>query len=77
MVKAIVDIDENANRILNIVKAKENLRDKSEAINLILTMYGKEMLESELKPEFIIELLKAQSEKVVEVKDWKKHFGLD
>ncbi len=44
MVKAIVEIDENANRILNIVKAKENLKDKSDAINLILNIFGKEML---------------------------------
>jgi len=77
MVKAIVNIDENANRILNIVKAKENLKDKSEAINLILNIYGKEFLESELRPEFIKELIKAQNEEVVEVKNWDKHFGLD
>ena len=77
MVKAIIDIDESANRVLNIVKAKENLKDKSEAINLILSIYGKEMLEEELKPEFITELLKAQDEEVVEIKDWNKHFGLN
>jgi len=77
MVKAIVNIDENANRILNIVKSKENLRDKSEAINLILTAYGKEMLEPELRPEFITELLRAQNEESVEILDWNKHFGLD
>lgn len=77
MVKAIVEINNEANRILNIVKAKENLKDKSEAINLILSTYGKEMLEEELKPEFITELFKAQKEEVVEVSDWDKHFGLN
>lgn len=77
MVKAIVNIDDNANRVLNIVKAKENLKDKSEAINLILSSYGKEILEEELRPEFISELLKAQNEEAVEVKDWDKHFGLN
>jgi len=76
MVKAIVDIDEGANRILNIVKAKENLKDKSDAINLILTIYGKEMLEPELRPDFIKEVLDAQNEGVVDVGDWNKHFGL-
>ena len=76
MVKAIVNINDDANRILNIVKSKENLRDKSEAINLILTLYGKEMLESELKPEFISELLRAQTEETVEIPDWDKHFKL-
>ena len=76
MVKAIVNIDENANRILNIVKAKENLRDKSEVINLILKIYGKEILESELRPEFIKELMMAQNEETVEIDDWDKHFNL-
>jgi len=77
MVKAIVNIDEKANRILNIVKAKENLKDKSEAINLILNIYGKEMLESELKPEFIKELLAAQNQEVVKIDDWNEYFGLN
>ena len=77
MVKAIVDISESANRILNIVKAKENLRDKSDAINLILNIYGKEMLESELKPEFIKELLMAQNQKTIKVNNWNEHFGLN
>jgi hypothetical protein len=77
MVKAIVNIDEGSNRILNIVKAKENLNDKSEAINLILTLYGKEMLAPELRPDFIKELLKAQNEEAVKIDDWDKHFGLN
>ena len=77
MVKAIVDISESANRILNIVKAKENLRDKSDAINLILNIYGKEMLESELKPEFIKELLMAQNQKTIKVNNWNEHCGLN
>jgi len=77
MVKAIVNIDDSANRILNIVKAKENLKDKSETINLILNLYGKEILESELRPEFISELLKAQNEEIVEISDWNKYFGLN
>jgi len=76
MVKAIVDINEDANRILNIVKAKEDLKDKSEALNLVLNIYGKELLEPELRPEFIKELLKAQKEESVEVDNWDKHFDL-
>ena len=74
MVKAIVNIDERGNRILNIVKAKENLKDKSDAINLILSIYAKEMLEPELKPEFIKELLEAQNEKTVKIKDFSQYY---
>lgn len=77
MVKAIINIHERANRIINIVKAKENLKDKSDAINLIIELYEKEMLEPELRPEFINEVLKAQKGEVIEIGDWNKHFGLD
>ena len=74
MVKAIVDINEEANRVLNIVKAKENLKDKSDALNLVITMYGKEMLEPEFRPEFIQELLIAQKERTIKVKDFESHY---
>lgn len=74
MVKAIVDINEEANRVLNIMKAKEGLKDKSEAINLVITVYGKELLEPELRPEFIKELLKAQKEKTIKIKDFSGHY---
>ena len=74
MVKAIVDISEEANRILNIVKAKEALNDKSDALNLVISLYGQEMLEPELKPEFIKELLEAQKEKTIKVKNFSEHY---
>lgn len=74
MVKAIVDINDEANRIINIVKAKEELRDKSDALNLIISMYGKELLEPELRPEFITELLNAKREKTVKVKDFLERY---
>jgi hypothetical protein len=75
MVKAIVEINENANRVINIVKAKEDLKDKSDAINLIIEIYGKEMLEPELRPEFIKELLEAQKEKTVKIKNFAEHYS--
>ena len=39
MVKAIITIDERTNRILNIVKAKYGLKDKSQAINLMAQQF--------------------------------------
>ncbi len=76
MVKAIININENANRILNIVKAKENLKDKSDALNLILNIYGQELLEPSLRPEFILELLSSQNKEAIKIKNWDKHFNL-
>ncbi len=77
MVKAIVDISESANRVLNIIKAKENLTNKSDAINLIVSIYGKEMLEPELRSDFIRELLEAQKEKTVKIKNFSEHYQRD
>ncbi len=74
MVKAIVNIDERANRVINIVKAKENLKDKSDAINLIIEAYGKEMLEPGFRPEFIKELLSAQKEKTIKVNSFAERY---
>ena len=36
MVQAMINIDEEANSVLNIIKAKYGLKDKSEAINLVV-----------------------------------------
>ena len=75
MVKAIVNINENANQILNIIKAKENLKDKSEALNLVINIYGKELLEPRLRPKFIKDLLNAQKEKTIKIKDFSEHYN--
>ena len=35
------------------------------------------MMEPELRPGFIKELLDAQKEKTVKIKDWNRHFSLN
>ena len=77
MVQAMINISEKANQILNIVKAKHNLKDKSKAIERVILDYGTEMLEPELKPEFIEKMKKRQLEPTVKIADFKKHFGLN
>ncbi|MFH1421056.1 MAG: DUF2683 family protein [Candidatus Aenigmatarchaeota archaeon] len=77
MVKAMVDIDEHANRVLNVVKAKFSLQDKSQAINLMAMQYEEEILEPEFKPEFIEKLKKIEKEKPIRVKNFAKHLGLE
>ena len=58
MVQAVINIEENTNRVLNIVKAKFGLKDKSEAINLVVTDYEQSTLEPELRPEYKVKLAK-------------------
>jgi len=78
MVCAIINIPEHANRILNIVKAKYGLKDKSEAINLVTQIYEEEVLEPELRPEYAKKLKGIlKSEKRVNVRDFAKEFGLE
>jgi PhoPQ-activated pathogenicity-related protein len=52
MVSAMINISDQANQILNIIKAKYNLKDKSETIDYITKQYGANILEPELRPEY-------------------------
>ena len=56
MVQATIHISDDTDHIINIVKARHKLKDKSAAIDFIVAQYGAEMLEPELKPEFIEEM---------------------
>ncbi|MBI4918319.1 DUF2683 family protein [archaeon] len=51
MVKAMIDINESANQLLNVIKAKYNFKTKSEAINKLAEEYAEKVLHHELKPE--------------------------
>ena len=67
MVQAIINIKENTNRVLNILKAKYGLKDKSQAIDLMAKGYEQEILEPELRPEYIKKAEKIMKEKPIRV----------
>jgi len=58
MVQAIVNLGENEDRVIMVVKGKFGLKNKSEAINLIIDKFGQEILEPELRPEYKDRILK-------------------
>lgn len=68
----MVEISENANRILNIVKAKYGLKDKSQAINKMAKEFGETLLEPQLRPGYIKKLGKIEKEGTVSEKDFEK-----
>lgn len=75
----MIEIPEEVNHILNIVKARYNLKDKSEAISKVVTDYGIEILEPELRPEFISKMEKTRKEKAIFIgglEEFKKRYGL-
>ena len=75
MTQALVQLTDNSNRVLNIVKAKYALKDKSEAIELVINHYVDCENEPELKPEFIERIKNAEKGKFVKVTDFAKHYG--
>lgn len=79
MVKAIVDIDKEANRVINILKAEYDLRDKSDAINEMARQYKELILESEIRPEYLKKLARIQKEPIIRIgsyRDFRKRYGL-
>lgn len=76
MVKAIVNIDKEANKVINILKAQYGLKDKSQAINKMAKEFKEFVLESDVRPEYIRKLKRIQKEKTHKVKDFAKEFGL-
>jgi hypothetical protein len=75
--EALKNPESSATLIHAILKAKYGLKDKSQAIDIMAQQYEKELLEPELRPEYIKKMKKRQKEKAIEIKDFRKHFGLD
>ena len=75
MVKAVIDIDDRTNQVLNIVKAQYGLKDKSEAIETVVQIFEEEVLEPELKPAYIKKVKRIEKEKSIKVKSFSERYG--
>ena len=62
MVDARVSLSNYANRVLAVVKAKYDLRDKSQALNKFIETYGENEIEHEVKESYIKKILKIEEE---------------
>jgi hypothetical protein len=77
MVKSLIDLNERESRVINIVKAKYGLKDKSQALSIIIKRYEECELEPELKPEFVKEIEETRKlGKFIKVKDFAEEFDL-
>jgi hypothetical protein len=79
MVQAIINIQENTNRILNILKAKHGLKDKSEAIDILAKEYEENLLEPTLRAEYVAranKIMKQKPIKIGNVSDLKKKYSV-
>ncbi len=76
VVHALVIISPESNRTLNVVKALYGLKDKSQAIDKVVQEYRDELLEGEVRPEYLKKLrriIKLPSKKI----DVDEFFGPD
>lgn len=78
MVQATIDIEDRTNEILNIIKVKYGLKDESAAIDFIVAEYGEEILEPEVKPEYVEKIKKIMAEEPIDVgtiEDLRARYG--
>jgi len=75
--KALLDIPQDVNQTLNIIKAQHNLKNKVEVITLIVNTYKNEHMEPELRPEFVEKIRKTEHLKGIpfkSVQDLRKRY---
>ena len=80
MVKAIININNDANILLNIIKAEYGLRDKSQAINKMAEEYKEIVFEPKVKSSYLRKLKKIQQEPPVNIgplKAFRKRYAID
>ena len=72
MVQAVINFGENEDRVLTIVKGKYGLKNKTDAVNLVISKYEEEFLEPELRPEYVEKAKAIQKEKGIPFKNVKE-----
>ena len=63
MTSAIVNLTEENNRFLNIIKAHFGIKNKSDAINFVVENFPKKEIELEVRPEYVRKLKRIMKEK--------------
>lgn len=76
MTQALIELSEEANKVLNLVKAKHNLKDKSAAVEIVIGHYVECEGEPSLKEEFIERIKRAEKGKFVQVDNFAKQYGV-
>ena len=69
MAQAIVSLGEHEDRVLTIVKGKYGFKNKSDAMNFVIDKFEQEILEPELRPEYLEKLEKIRKQKGIPFKN--------
>lgn len=77
MPRTVVELSEHANRVVNVVKAKEGLRDKSAAIERIVEEYEEKILDPNLRPEFAADVQRIRKGRFRKIRSMDEILGDD
>lgn len=58
-VTARVTLNEYTNKVLGVLKAKYGLKDKSQAINKFIELYGEDVVENEASEEYLKKVIES------------------
>lgn len=76
MVQAIIKFDDHQDRVLTIIKGKYGLKTKSDAVGFVINKFEKELLDPQLRPEYLEELneiKKSKGKSFKNINDLRKH----
>ncbi len=60
MAQMLIKLNDIEDRVLTIVKGKYGLKNKNDAVKFVIDKYEEELLEPELRPEYIEKLTRIQ-----------------
>lgn len=60
MVFARLVLNDYANRVLNVIKARFDLKDKSQALNKFVEIYGDDIVEKDSKDEYVKKIIQIE-----------------
>jgi len=69
MAQTLVKLKEHEDRVLNIVKGKYGFKNKSDAVRFVIGKFEEELLEPELRPEYVEKLARIRKQKGYSFKD--------
>ena len=68
MTQTIVHLGEHEDRVLNVIKGKYGLKNKSDAMNFVIEKFEERFLEPELRPEYIEKIDRINKQKGIRFK---------
>ena len=73
-ISARIEMNQYTNKVLAMIKAKYGLKDKSEAINKFVEIYGEEIIEKEASDDYAKKILEITNRHLERHKNRKMSF---